>query len=931
MKISAAQAYCILDTVGSSILTKSGEISVSYLLELPEAYSLDRSDLEERHNELFRAFQYVRTGFIHKQDVFLRRKFKPEYVIEGEGYIQTAERKYFDGREYLHHFCILSFTLSGLQSLEKAYQANPLAYSEKLAKADRDRLAEFLESVESAVSIIRNIRGTQIRPLNVAEVKQHLFRYVNGFHDDEGLRDIQCSDMIRIGQKKGIFFAVCDERYLPDRMKVYVTDSTLQEANSQLYMSMLERIGVHVPCSHVVNQIWKFAGGSYREELAERVKLFGRYREFDKAIKSRYDGLASYEQEIINEENVLCKTHLNVLLLEDDETILNRQTEQVKMIFTNAGFKYYIPSYEGLYNIFIGSIIGRENNLNPDYLFLSDLHSSLCMGINYSTFRSDKEGILFNERLYQTPIRKDVWDADKKRIPARNMIIVASTGGGKSVTSLNIIQQNIEQNYKQIVVEFGKSFYQLSQLYPDRSLHIDYDGSSPLGINPFYTAGKQPDNEKIKTLVNLVLKFWRSKAIMEDTKQVVSLTKIICRYYEDIPDGHCFPDFYRYVQREGKKLYERLNILPEYFDIDSFLHVCSEFMPGGFYENVCKPSPLENDMQNRDFIVFELTKIKKDPFLISVIMTILFDTIENKILSDRSVRGMLIFDEYAESQSIKDTFSGADIHSTVAFCYQKLRKENGAVGTIVQSLAQLPDNEYTKGIIANTQLLYVLPANEIVYDQTVEAFHIKNRSHVNLMKSIRNDFSGVRPYSEIFIRFMDSYATVVRLELSPEKLLAFQTDGEKWNKLQEIYKEAGSMETAIEKYMTKSLDLYRQVNGVIKNSKMVLQVLSMQGEMLELAAKECTRSDVFTGQEAYGEYTNVLNKIMEESVLSFDLIRTIISPSVSMTDGERIKIIVDLDNKLKENRDKMLDERARFNTVNDAIKRIAALKSTAKK
>ena len=214
--------------------------------------------------------------------------------------------------------------------------------------------------------------------------------------------------------------------------------------------------------------------------------------------------------------------------------------------------------------------------------------------------------------------------------------------------------------------------------------------------------------------------------------------------------------------------------------------------------NVCRHSPLENELHNRDFIVFELTKIKKT-FLISVIMTILFDTIENKILSDRSVRGMLIFDKYAESQSIRDTFSGADIHSTVAFCYQKLRKENGAVGTIVQSMAQLPDNEYTKGIIANTQLLYVLPANEIVYDQTVEAFHIKNRSHINLMKSIRNDFSGIRPYSEIFLRFMDNYATVVRLELSPEGL-AFQTDGEKWNRLQEIYRETGSLETAIEQY-----------------------------------------------------------------------------------------------------------------------------------
>lgn len=78
MKIAAAQAYCILDTVGSAILTKSGDISVVCLMELPEAYSLDTADLEQRHNEFFRAFQYVRNGFIHKQDIFLRRKFKSD-------------------------------------------------------------------------------------------------------------------------------------------------------------------------------------------------------------------------------------------------------------------------------------------------------------------------------------------------------------------------------------------------------------------------------------------------------------------------------------------------------------------------------------------------------------------------------------------------------------------------------------------------------------------------------------------------------------------------------------------------------------------------------------------------------------------------------------------------------------------------------------
>lgn len=85
------------------------------------------------------------TVFIHKQDIFLRRKFRSEYVIGGDSYIQRAERAYFDGREYLHHFCILSFTISSLSSLEKAYQANPAAYREKLTKPTETGFQNFLK------------------------------------------------------------------------------------------------------------------------------------------------------------------------------------------------------------------------------------------------------------------------------------------------------------------------------------------------------------------------------------------------------------------------------------------------------------------------------------------------------------------------------------------------------------------------------------------------------------------------------------------------------------------------------------------------------------------------------------------------------------------------------------------------------------------
>ena len=54
---------------------------------------------------------------------------------------------------------------------------------------------------------------------------------------------------------------------------------------------------------------------------------------------------------------------------------------------------------------------------------------------------------------------------------------------------------------------------------------------------------------------------------------------------------------------------------------------------------------------------------------------------------------------------MKDTATNTGIHSSVAFCYQKIRKENGAVYTIVQTPDQLPDDENTQNIISNTDML----------------------------------------------------------------------------------------------------------------------------------------------------------------------------------------------------------------------------------
>ena len=112
----------------------------------------------------------------------------------------------------------------------------------------------------------------------------------------------------------------------------------------------------------------------------------------------------------------------------------------------------------------------------------------------------------------------------------------------------------------------------------------------------------------------------------------------------------------------------------------------------------------------------------------------------------------------------------------------------------------MPDDENTQNIIGNTDMLYVLPTKEVIYSSIIEKFKITDQAHIDLMKSMRNNFSGRQPYSECFLRMGEKYATVTRLELSPEKFLAFQTEGSIWAELEKKTQRMG-MEDAIREYL----------------------------------------------------------------------------------------------------------------------------------
>lgn len=799
--------YDILtDEAGQSlILSKNGTLTYVVRLTEPEVYSLSKSEIERRHSVFAQAFsQMPDNSYIHKQDIYLKKEYNPDE--HGKSFLAKAEEEHFAGREYIEHNTILAFTQANLQSLATGYTANIFSYHDNFYQADLDILDTFRRAVSYAINNIQSLRGTGIHYLTATELKEYVFTTAN-FFERSSVNDIYFSQGITTsGGLKARMYAITDEEFFRENdYPVVSLDYSINEDNSKLYISPAEMFaGIHLFCNHIYNQIIYFYSDSeLKSKMRKNLDNHIANRGWDRVqIPPKIDYLQKLVDEINTNREILCYAHYSLLVWSDSEAELTNIDKKVRSAMDVQNIDCYIPSYSNLADIYGASIVGQVGSLDRQYMFETTLSAACMLLAHYTNFTSDPAGIMFNDRLFQIPLRKDIWDAAGRRIKARNAVVVAPTGSGKSFLTNNIIYQLLDTGYIVVAVEFGNSFKQLCNLYSDTSLHIEYSQDMPLGLNPFDLEGKEMTAEKEDTLVSLCLRFWRKPDA--DANLVVALRKFLADYYRENKTCHSFQSFYSYLTKNYSDICKRCQVKEEYFDISSFTHVCSEFMTGGIYANLCTSEGIASQLKSRQFIHFELTKVKANPFVSSIVMSLLFDVINNKILSDPSKKGYIVFDEYAETAQMKSTNAmDVGVHQTVAFFYQKIRKENGAVMTVIQSPSQLPANEYTKGIISNTQLLYVLEGTEVVYDAVVETFKIKNQAHINQMKSIHNCYSADRPYSECWIRFGENYAITVRLEASRKKYLAFQTQGEIRAALDGMYNANGhNMQKAIEDYIT---------------------------------------------------------------------------------------------------------------------------------
>jgi len=799
MKINFHAYHPILHQDNNVVFLANGNITLAYRVNLPEVFSLSEKDFEILHANWFQTLKGLPGGtVIHKQDIYLKQKYDGRQ-LPNRSYLAKATQNFFNDREYMSHDSYLFFSWPKNRNFNKATIANPFL---KLNKNVPEKLESganlFIQSVQDAVRFLNNTGSIELQELIQEEALKLTSNYFNGISNEVDTDILMDHKDLHIGDNLYGILAINSERCFADKVQTSKPNSRFTSDEKSFHQGYLDDLGLELHENHVLNQIvylddrsrWIGILNTKREELKKSIN-FGTQ---NKVILERIEDILGEINR--DDQSRIIRGQTNILFWSTNKKNVSQVASNVQAVLKELDIIPYQPIGPSLYHYFLNSYFGFATEFANDDLYVTDLKHAVCLWINNTNYRNDRQGIIFNDRLFNIPVIKDVWDEAKKRIKARNFAIFAPTGEGKSFLANNILRQFFENGTRLVIIDLGGSYSKFAKLYPEEYIILRYEQGKNLGINPFYIQHiNDLGPERIEDLTAFILELSAAGLKVAKEKQV-ALKKILQSYYREILTEHSLDSFYQYVSEKQEELLHNLAIPVAFFDPVHFLHIMSEYVAGGMYSFLFETSADQTyKIEDKRMIIFELDEVKDNKEILSVMLKLIKSAIQRTIWKNRSEKGIILFDEFAKQLKFENVLE------SVEFYYQAIRKQNGAIGIILQSINQLPQNATSASILENTQVIYSLH-NEKGYDDLKNRLHLSGHD-LNQLNSIRNNLTGDRKYTEIFIK-IGKESNVFRLEVPPEVYAAYLTDGKESEAIMALYHKHKSMEKAIRHFISPS-------------------------------------------------------------------------------------------------------------------------------
>ena len=797
-KINLSDYRPIADIQGNIIFANNGNVVFGYKGNLPEIYSQSEKDFEDVHGAWFQALKSLPIGtVVHKQDVYLKKSYTAEQ-LPNSTFLEKATHAYFKGRAYMEHESFLFFILTKNKALNNSKYVNPFRKVSKGMVPELDEnVKRFANAVNDSISFINNSRNISLVPLKETEIIDLTTKYFNGFNEGYDTDILLDKKSVTIGENHFDALAINSELCFGESVQSSKTNEKFTADDFEFHQGFIDGLGLRLNENHIVNQILYLDDKQkWRKMLDKKIEELNKSTNFGSQNKVVLDTVQHILDQIKTDDHArVIRGHFNIMYWTSDAKALDNITSKIKTEFKELDIVPYYPLGEERKNYILNSYCCFSSNFSNADVYVTDLKHALCLFLNNTNYKSDATGIIFNDREHNVPVLKDVWDERKKRIKARNFAIFAPTGEGKSFLANNILRQYFESGVRLVIIDLGGSYTKFAKLYPGQYTVLRYESGNNLGINPFYIAKPEDVNpERLEDLSVFLFELFASD--LKVTKaQSVSVKKILRHYYDSTSENHSLEGFYNFIERNRTNLLDLLKIHPDYFNVTSFLHVLSEYVGDGLYSFLFEVNEDQTyKIEDKRLIVFELDEVKDNKEILSVMLKLIKSAIQRTIWKNRAEKGIILFDEFAKQLKFENVLE------SVEFYYQAIRKQNGAIGIILQSINQLPSNATSASILENTQVVYSLN-NEKGYDELVKRLHLSSHD-LNQLKSIKNNLTGPRKYTEMFIK-IGKESNIFRLEVPKEVYAAYLTDGEENSAIMALYEKTQNMEQAITEFTSK--------------------------------------------------------------------------------------------------------------------------------
>ena len=736
--------FSVEDTDGIGVLyTKTGEYSAVLKIENPvQKYCADIDSYYEI-TQLFTALaQTLGEGYaLHKQDIFVRRRFAEETGGDRE-FLSEAYFRYFEGRPYTDSMCYLTVTQEAKKS--------------RLFSYDGKKWRDFLVKIRKVHDQLRD-GGVQARFLNKAEASEYVDRYfamdfknrivsMTNFRADE--------DTVSMGGKRCKVYSLVDVDYaaLPSLIRPY---TNIEVNNTEMPVDLVSVID-NIPNADTVvyNQVIFLP--NQKRELSLLDKKKNRHASIPNPNNQMaVEDISRVQEVIARESKQLVYTHFNMMVAVDADTDLQKCTNHLENAFGRMGIHISKHAYNQL-ELFVGSFPGNCYALSEEYdRFLTLSDAAICLMYKERVQHSEETPL----KIYYTdrqgvPVAIDITgkEGKNKLTDNSNFFCLGPSGSGKSFHMNSVVRQLHEQGTDVVMVDTGNSYEGLCEYLGGK--YISYTEKNPITMNPFRINRAELNVEKTGFLKNLVLLIWKgSQGTVTKTEERL-IEQVITEYYDTYFNGF---DGFTPLQREDlhKSLVidernrgdrrdesaqdraERIeeiidemehrrkelkveelsfNSFYEYsvqripdicdenrisgIDLSTYRYMMKDFYRGGNHEKTLNEN-MDSSLFDETFIVFEIDSIKDDPLLFPLVTLIIMDVFLQK-MRIKTNRKVLVIEEAWKA------IASPLMAEYIKFMYKTARKFWASVGVVTQEIQDIIGSEIVKEAIVNNSDVVML-------------------------------------------------------------------------------------------------------------------------------------------------------------------------------------------------------------------------------